>query len=228
VLLDRNLPGLGSDAVIVDGLQAGRDAIAHLIELGHERIAVVTDVPTDDALHDPSAAIESVRNRGTAAMRLVGYVAAMRHAGLPVDASLVRRAPPTAAGAREATGALLDSTGRPTAVFATDNVMTLGAFMAFQDRGVIIPTECSLFGFDDPEWARIVRPPLTVVEQPVYDLGAAAARLLISRINGDDRPAQTLVLPARLVIRESTGRAPAHISSSPGLPASPGESLPEG
>jgi LacI family transcriptional regulator len=205
VLLDRNIPELATDAVIVDGLHAGADAASNLIGLGHSRIAIVTDVATEQALRDLDAALAGAMRRGTAAMRLVGYLTALRDAGLPVIPDLVQRAAPTVEGARRTTLALLDGKPRPTAIFTTDNVMTLGAFEALQERALRVPKDCSLFGFDDPEWARIVRPPLSVVAQPVYELGATAARLLLARINGDDRPPQTVILPAHLVIRGSTG-----------------------
>lgn len=224
VLLDRNIPELATDAVIVDGLRAGADATSNLVGLGHERIAIVTDVATELALRDLDAAIAGILRRGTAAMRLVGYITALRDAGLPVISSLVQRTAPTVEGARQTTLALLDGKPRPTAIFTTDNVMTLGAFEALQERGVRVPEDVSLFGFDDPDWARIVTPPISVVAQPVYELGATAARLLLARINGDDRPPQTVILPAQLVIRGSTGRprgarlarrsVPAHVPAS--------------
>jgi LacI family transcriptional regulator len=208
VLLDRNLPQLGCDAVIIDGMRAGAAATASLIALGHERIAIVTDVPTARAVADPAVAALEVGQRGTAAMRLVGFLTALREAGLPLHPDLVRQAAPTVEGARETTLSLLDAAVRPTAIFTTDNVMTLGAFEAVQERGIAIPQEVSLLGFDDLEWTRIVRPPLTVVAQPVYEMGVTAARLLLARIAGDERPAQTVVLPTQLVQRESVAAPP--------------------
>lgn len=208
VLLDRNVPQLATDAVIIDGGAAAAAAAQHLMSLGHERLAVVTDVATSHALSDLPAAAREVEGMGTAAMRLVGFLGAMAEAGLRPRAEMVVQAAPTLEGARETTLALLDAEVRPTALFTTDNVMTLGAFEALQERGVPIPEAISLFGFDDLEWTRIVRPPVSVVAQPVYELGVAAARRILARVGGDEGPVETLVLPTRLVMRESTAPPP--------------------
>lgn len=208
VLLDRNLPALATDAVIIDGGAAAAAATRHLLSLGHEHLAIVTDVATSHALEDLPAATREVERLGTAAMRLVGFLAALTEAGFQPREDMVLQAPPTVDGARETTLALLDADARPTALFTTDNVMTLGAFEALQERGVTIPEEISLFGFDDLEWTRIVRPPVSVVAQPVYEMGVAAARRLLARVGGDESPVQTLVLPTRLMLRDSTAPPP--------------------
>ncbi|MGW2712896.1 substrate-binding domain-containing protein, partial [Streptomyces sp. NPDC001356] len=100
--------------------------------------------------------------------------------------------------------ALLTQPQPPTAVFATDNVTTQGLFMAARRRGLAIPEDVSLVGFDDLDWTTLVDPPLTVVAQSPLDMGRAAAARLFERIKGDDRPAERIVLPTELVVRSST------------------------
>ena len=207
VLLDRNIPELVTDAVVIDGLHAADAATTYLIGLGHRRIAIVTDVPeaTDLPLDFAPPA-----HAATAGARLAGYLRACGRAGLPVIEGLVRRAEPTIEGARRETLALLDSGVAPTAIFATDNTMTIGALEALQERKVRIPRDVSLFGFDDLEWTRVASPSLSVVSQPVYDLGATAARTLLARIEGREERPETYVLPTSLVHRSSVAATSAH------------------
>jgi LacI family transcriptional regulator len=200
VLLDRNIPQLAADAVIIDGIQAAEAATDHLVALGHRRIAVVTDVPSETPLPDDFCPPVSV---ATAGARLAGFLRALHRAGIPVDERMVRRASPTIAGARSEAHALMDLPSPPTAIFTTDNVMTLGAFEGLQDRAIRIPDDVSFFGFDDLDWTRIVHPPLSVVSQPVHELGEVAAQTLLARIEGRVSPIQVWVLPTHLVHRGS-------------------------
>ncbi len=201
VLLDRNLEGLGADAVVIDGLRAAAAATDYLIGLGHRQIAIVTDVPEGTEL--PST-IEPQR-AVTTGVRLAGYVRACEQAEIDIDDTMIGRAIPTVEGAREETHSLLDRC-LPTAIFATDNSMTLGVLEGLQERKVEIPGEISLFGFDDLEWTKVACPPLSVVSQPIYELGATAARSLLARIGGSDDPARAHVLPTKLVHRASCAR----------------------
>jgi LacI family transcriptional regulator len=86
--------------------------------------------------------------------------------------------------------------------------MTLGAVDGIVASGRQMPDDVSLVSFDDLEWTTLVRPPLTVVAQPVYEVGATATRLLLARLAGDDRPPQTVILDTTFILRGSTGRAP--------------------
>jgi LacI family transcriptional regulator len=203
VLLDRNIPELAADAVVINGIEATEAATSYLIGLGHSRIAIVTDVPPHTMLPRDFAPPHFT---ATAGARLAGFHRALDRANLVAVDGLVRRASPTVAGAYRETIALLDLATPPTAIFTTDNVMTLGAFEALRDRGVRIPGDVSLFGFDDLDWSRIVDPPLSVVSQPVYELGATAARTLLARIEGQAGREQVHVLPTELIHRRSTRR----------------------
>ncbi len=204
VLLDRAVRGVAADAVLIDNVRAGRVAVEYLIRLGHERIGLLTN-----DLHGPP--LDRLRETAldpthapTGAARGVGYLAALREARLEVSDQLIINAAYTRESANEAMRQLLRLRSRPTAVLAVDNVLTLGAFEMIQASGVDFPGAISLLGFDDLEWTTIVRPTLSVVAQPAYDIGATAARRLLARLDGEDSPAQVLFLDTSLIEREST------------------------
>jgi LacI family transcriptional regulator len=192
VLLDRVVPGIEADAIVVDNEQAARRAIEHLVGLGHRRIALLT---SQGLIH-------------TNQMRLAGYLQGLEQAAIPVDERLIRMAEYTREAAVAETEAVLALDDPATAIFTTDNLMSLGAFEGTQHAGRAVPEEVSIVGFDDLEWMTIVRPPVTVVSQPTYELGATAATRLLARLAGDDDPPRTLMLETTFIVRGSTGPAP--------------------
>jgi LacI family transcriptional regulator len=192
VLIDRALPGSDADAVVVDNRAAARRAVDHLAGLGHHRIALLT---SQGLIH-------------TNQERLAGYLQGLAAAGLPADDELIRMVPYTREGAERETEAVLALADPATAIFTTDNLMSLGAFEGTQRAGRRVPENVSIVGFDDLEWTTIVRPQLTVVAQPVYELGATAARRLLARIGGDESPPQLISLGTTFIVRDSTGPAP--------------------
>jgi len=211
VQIDRSVRGLAADAVLIDNVGAARDAVNHLIERGHERIGLLT---AGLAEGDPIAQLDAVAtdpvHAQTPLSRAVGYLSALRSAGLPVEARLIASAASAARYADRAEAAvagLLAQPDPPTAILAVDGMLTLCAFEAVQDSGLRFPDECTVLGFDDLDWTRIVRPRVTVVAQPAYDIGATAARRLLARLAGDNSPPQTLLLETSLVVRESTTSA---------------------
>jgi LacI family transcriptional regulator len=201
VLFDRATPGVDADAVVVDNELAAERAIGHLAALGHRRISLLT---SQGLIH-------------TNQMRLAGYLDGLRAAGLPVDDELVRMAEYTREAAVAETIAVLSLGDPATAIFTTDNLMSLGAFEGTQRAGRRVPDDVSLVGFDDLDWTTIVRPPLTVVAQPLYELGRTAAERLIARINGDESPPMQYTLATTFIVRESTGPAPLRASRPGGL-----------
>jgi LacI family transcriptional regulator len=211
VQIDRSVRGLAADAVLIDNAGAARDAVNHLIERGHERIGLLTAGLADG---DPIAQLDAVAtdpvHAPTPLSRAVGYLSALRSAGLPVEVQLIASASSAARYADRAEAAvagLLTQPAPPTAILAVDGSLTLCAFEAVQDSGLRFPDECTVLGFDDLDWTRIVRPRVTVVAQPAYDIGATAARRLLARLAGDTSPPQTLLLETSLVARESTTSA---------------------
>jgi LacI family transcriptional regulator len=206
VLIDRGAPGVRCDVVLVDNQRAARNAVSHLVRLGHRQIAIVTEESSALPAEEITRARLQPAGHMTSVLRQAGWAAALRDAGLPVTDSLIRRARYDREAARATTAAALAGPSRPTAILATDETMTLGALEAILDAGLDIPGDVSLVGFDDSPWTTVVRPPLTVIAQPVYDLGAAAARRLLSRVAGDDGPPGSIFLETSFILRGSTGR----------------------
>lgn len=195
VAIDRLPSNFDADLVTVDNVQGTRLGVAHLAALGHRDVAL---------LGGPS-------RHSTARERERGYQEALKAAGLPLRPKLVFRGDFREGGGYDGMRALLALPRRPTAVFAANNQMALGAFRALHEAGVRIPEEVALVGFDDMPWATSLNPPLTVVRQPSQEIGAAAADLLLDRIAQPDRSIRHVILETRLVVRASCGaslRAP--------------------
>ena len=99
---------------------------------------------------------------------------------------------------------LLSLRKKPDAVFTANNLMTIGALHAIDEAKLVVPDDLGIVGFDDMSWASLVRPPLTSVAQPSYELGTETARLLLSRIDGYLGPPRTVMLSPQLVVRQSS------------------------
>jgi len=186
VAFDRLISDPRADAVVCDNADATRRATEHLIWLGHTRIAYVggrTNVETGAHRHE-------------------GYATTMRSAGLTpfvVDGGF------RAAAAEREVATLLRLGQRPTALVVGNNLMTIGALRATRDAHLSIPGDLAVVAVDDPPWAELVDPPLTVVAQPVRRMAERAIQLLLERIKGHDGPPERIVLPLDLRIRDSCG-----------------------
>jgi LacI family transcriptional regulator len=189
VLVDRITPELRVDQVGVENEAATTAIIDHLISLGHTRIAMLSGIP----------------GLSTSAERVHGYHLAHQRAGLPVDPELIRCGSSTSDGGRKATWELLQLDDRPTAMFAANNSMTIGALAALNTAGVDVPKDMALTAFDDFTWADLFSPGLTTVAQPSAAIGARAVQLLLRRMNDPDAPPQTIRLPAEIMHRQSCG-----------------------
>jgi len=190
VCFDRPSPGALCDTVLVDNVGGAQQAVSHLLRLGHQRVGVIT----------------GLSGVGTTNERLDGYMRAMAEHAIPVDEDLVRLGNSRLDGGFREMLSLLDLPTPPTAVFTTNNLMTLGALGALQARQVGVPDEMAIVGFDDFEWAAVLRPRITTVAQPTYEIGKTAARMLIDRIEGrGGSDPRRVVLPTRLIVRESCG-----------------------
>ncbi len=193
VLFDRAWPGIAADTVTVDGMLGGRLATEHLLGLGHRRIAII---------HGPS-------KRSTGSERLLGYLAALADAGIRAATELIREGDFKQDSGHRLAHELLGIAPRPTALFCTNNLMTVGALHALRELGLRIPRDLSLVGYDDMEWWTLTQPPLTTVGQPVYALGREAMRLLLERIGSrTGRRPRHVVLKPELIARESCGPPP--------------------
>lgn len=193
VFIDRKIPKAPADAVVVDNANGARQVVEYLLRLGHRRIAAITGVP----------------HISTTSERIQGYRQALENAGLPVHPELLRGGNSRLEGGYQAGLALLALAERPTAIFATNNVMAIGLMRAVAERGVRCPEDLSVACFDDFEWASVFRPRLTTVAQPTYDMGVKAAEVLFARLDGGlTGEPQEIVLSPTLVIRDSCATPP--------------------
>jgi DNA-binding LacI/PurR family transcriptional regulator len=214
VIEDRGLPMVIVDGPVrpgfphvgVDDRGAARQLARHLLDLGHRRFGVIPfpllpDGAEGSADLDRQAATRFHSGR----QRLLGYRDALEATG--VDWAGVRveeRVPHGRVAGRRAAGALLDRADRPTALLAMSDELAIGAMEAADERGIDVPGELSVVGFDDTPAALQARPALTTIWQPHQEKGEIAARMLLEP---DDRPTDRM-LPTELVVRASTGPAP--------------------
>lgn len=178
------------DRVTSDTYSGARAAVAHLIGLGHERIAFATHPPADSY----------------AKGRLAGYTDELAAHGIAFDAELIVAVDPAGHDVIAATRRILDSA---TAVFTVNDVLALTLIQEAHRLGVHVPTELSVVGFDDIPLARVASPPLTTVAQPTEVMGRQVAELLLSRIEEPDLPIRDVRLGCALIARGSTA-PPAH------------------
>ena len=188
VMIDRYLPNVEVDAVLTDNQLGGYLATRHLLELGHTQIACIAG---------PSSITPS-------AERIIGYRRAVEEAGLPYDESLILRGDYHAQSGMDITHSILKMHPRPTAIFALNDLMALGALRAAAEAACSVPGDIAVVGYDDLEIARFTNPPLTTVAQPKREIGARAIQLLIERMTLKNSPRSRLVLPPELIVRRST------------------------
>lgn len=203
-LLGAEAPGLGS--VSVDDAGAGRAAVRHLLNLGHERIAFIGIRDDEDSNLGGVPPLH----------RLLGYREALAKAGLPQDSTLEQFDENSVAGGAAAMSRLLVTEQVPTAAFVASDEMAFGVLKVLRKAGLDVPRDFSVLGFDNHELSDVVD--LTTMDHDVAVQGQNAARILLDILSG--RPPATLVLPARLVVRETT--APPHdLRSTARTPDSP-------
>jgi LacI family transcriptional regulator len=187
VLVTRDVAGTGLSFVGGDDAAGVRAAVAHLVELGHERIGYVAGPADLSTTRTRLGALRAALPAATGAGRPV-----VRHA----------RAYTVAAG-RAAAGRLLAARGDLTAILAGNDMLALGVYEALADAGLRCPADVSVVGHNDMPMVDKLEPPLTTVAIPQYDIGVAAARLLLDHL-GRPRPPERVLLPTRLVVRRST------------------------
>jgi LacI family transcriptional regulator len=181
------------DCVVSDYRSTTFEAMAHLFSLGHRRIGLVHGV-----LNHPDMALD----------RLQPYQEALLSAGIAVDPELIVDCGPALEDGYLAALRLLDMSDRPTAIIAINDLLAMAVLRAAGDRGLRAPEDFSLVGFDDIPMARYLTPRLTTASKDAVRLGREAVRLALMRIEDPSRPCQVVTLPARFIVRESTGPAP--------------------
>jgi LacI family transcriptional regulator len=179
---------VGIPTVCAANVSGAKEAVDHLIGLGHRRIAAITGPRELASMED----------------RFVGYCAALASAGVLADPELVHRGNLDVPSGRAAASALLAVADPPTAIFAFNDNMAVGAIQAGRDRGLEVPRDLSVVGFDALDASRIVTPALTTMRQPLEEMGRLAVRLLLGVIEGSRSEAMRVELATALVPGDST------------------------
>ena len=194
VIVDREVPGVQADLVQIDHEEGAYMAARHLLELGHRRIACISG---------PSQMVVSEA-------RVHGFIRALREASIEVEGCQVIASDYTSSGGYEAAVSLLRNSP-PTAIFAANDVMALGALRAAAERGLSVPRDLSVIGFDDIAMSRFFYPALTTVGQSILMLGERAAQTLLERVTRDvEGEARRIIIAPNLIVRESTGAPRTH------------------
>jgi len=187
VRVDAVAPSVG-----IDDRSAAAEITRHLIDLGHRRIAIIRG----DVTH-------SSNNK-----RWEGFRRALDEAGLELDPDLIGHGLYTFESGLEAARQLLDLPHRPTAIFAQNDDMAAGAIIAAGERGITVPRELSIAGFDDSQIASTVWPRITTIRQPIRAMAQAATDALLKILEGSHRAPEHRIMPYELIVRDSSGPAP--------------------
>ena len=194
VFFDRVYDSVNSSKVIVDDLSGAKDATQHLIDQGCTRIAHLEGPPNLDITKQ----------------RLEGFIQALNENNVPVHRDLIMSCPlGTIEEGKIATEKLLQMPNRPDAIFSTNDPAAMGAMQAIKEAGLNIPKDIAVVGFSNWFFSALMDPPLTSVDQPGFEMGQEAAKLLIRQIefkskdNADPTP-ETKILKTRLIVRDSS------------------------
>ncbi|EIM25863.1 LacI family DNA-binding transcriptional regulator [Microvirga lotononidis] len=204
VLLDRAVPKLKVDSVVTDDRAAAAAATRMLIEAGHRHISYITATASDDPIYKGPHQISLT----TVMDRIDGFLAASAEAGIERPEQYIRLGATRQGGSGRIIADLLSTPHRPTAILASDNVVGLEAFKVIRAMGMSIPDDISLVAFHDADWTSVTSPPITVIAQPVYDLGMESAQILIKRINSAAGTPKRIMLATKLIERQSVGAPP--------------------
>jgi LacI family transcriptional regulator len=189
VLLNCFVDGTGLDAIGIDNFHGAQEMMLHLLGHGHRRIAFIGGpLPNHDARE-----------------RLEGYRGALREGGGEWSEDLEVVGDFTIRSGYQATLQLLNLSSPPSAIFAANDAMAIGAFGALRKAGRTIPDDMAVAGFDDIPSGRYINPPLTTVHVPIKELGARACERLVGGLTPDDRRQLGEVVPTRVVVRRSCG-----------------------
>lgn len=191
VLIDRMLKGVKCDVVLADNLNASYEAVEHLIIRGHRNISIIL----------------GPENIYTARERLKGYYRAHEDYSLQTNHRFIKFGDYTIESGYKLLMDILDTNPEVTAVFVTNYEMTLGAIMAINEKNITVPDRISLIGFDNMQMAKIVKPPLSIVVQPMREIGEKVANVLLDRLRGNKASFPSVYrLKTEIIMKESVGR----------------------
>ncbi|MBE6957966.1 MAG: LacI family transcriptional regulator [Ruminococcaceae bacterium] len=183
VLIDRTIPGVEVDAVLVDNVEVVYEAVTRLLEKGHTRVGII-------------AGPKSVY---TAKERMVGYLRAISDAGILYDEDLIISGKNEFATGYRGMEKLLKLPEPPTAIIATNDDITMGMVTALHEHPHQLAEKVEIFGFDRVDMCSMVKPPLPVIQQPEQAIGRAAAQFLLERMDGHNGPARVQRLNCKIV-----------------------------
>jgi len=184
---DYDIPWIST--VMVDAKRGAYDSVNHLINLGYKRIGFITEKL-------PKSKIQR---------RFEGYKLALKDNRIAFDSFLVKEVNPTFEGGYKAMNSLLSMEEPPDAVFAYNDLMAIGALKSIHGRGLKVPADIAVVGFDDVQAASFTSPPLTTVALPKHEMGVKAMQLILELISGKGKH-KKILLPTKLVVRESCGQ----------------------
>jgi LacI family transcriptional regulator len=185
VFVDRPAGHLDADSVASNNVGGAVEAVEHLLAHGHRRIAFLGDL----------------LSISTAEERLQGYTQALEEAGIGIDTALIRTGLRDPEAAADAVSELLVLPDPPTALFTSQNLLTIGGIQALRSAG--LERRIALIGFDDVALSDVLDPAISVVAQDTQAIGRSAAELLFRRLDGDATPSVHLVVPVNLIARGS-------------------------
>jgi LacI family fructose operon transcriptional repressor len=186
VVVDRSIPNVDVDAVLLDNVDAAYRLTTHLIEQGYRRIGALCS--------EMSTGLE----------RQTGYEKALREHGLALRAEHVKYVPPKMEAGYAAALKMIDTAEPPDALFTVNSLLAAGALQAIQERHLTIPDDIALVTFDETTWASLVQPAITLIAQPTYEIGQTAAELLLQRIADPGRSTRQVILKGQLLVRGSS------------------------
>ena len=189
VLVDRLIEGVDCDAILVDNEKGAYTAVKYLIDKGYKKIAI----------------IDGFIDRTTGKERLKGYLRALNENNIPRNDDFIKIKDFKKRSGIVFANELLENKNKPEAIFAANLELTIGVLLSIKNFGLKIPDDIAVIGFDDSDWAQILDPPLTVISQPVYDLGATTAEMLIKNIENNNYEKEKLIvtLNTKLIERGS-------------------------
>ena len=187
VFIDRKPEGFNKgDCVLVDNEEGSYKAVEYLIKAGHSKIGIITGLP----------------GLTTSNERLYGYKKALTENNIKVNDKFIKIGDSKFNSGYQLTKELITKTDI-TALFVTNNLMTVGAMNYLKEKQIKIPQEIAIIGYDNYKWATITDPPLSVVKQPIDEMGIKAAELILSRINDKEQEFNDFRLENELIIRSS-------------------------
>ncbi|MGA9287586.1 MAG: substrate-binding domain-containing protein, partial [Anaerobacillus sp.] len=189
VLASEYIEGLTAPTVAIDNISSARDAVQHLLQLGHQRVGMITG-PLDIPLSRD---------------RLKGYRQALLEHDIGIESVLIQEGDHTYESGYNQMKKFLALDKTPTAIFAANDSMAMGAIKAIKAQGLHVPEDIAVVGFDNIQFSDIFEPALTTIAQPLMEMGKRSMELLLKQIKGEALTKKQHVLDTKLIIRDSCG-----------------------